>query len=202
MMQSYTYRTIEAPANSEFKDRGSKFIGYSLLVDSIDQCKLKLKAIKELHPKATHHCFAYRLGIDNNNFRASDDGEPSASAGKPILGAIDSMQVTNTMVVVVRYYGGTMLGVPGLINAYKTTANLALDLSEIIVQEQTKSAELEFDYNLTSIVNQTITKLNAVDMQTANLLFCKKTVKIPMSKVDQAQEVFNKIHNLAFKWIN
>src|SRR4051794_33870893 len=118
------YYTIEKESAAEFKDRGSKFIGYAFPVTTINECKEKLAAIKKEHPKATHHCFAYRIGIDGMNYRVSDDGEPSGSAGRPILGQIDSRQVINTLIIVVRYFGGTLLGVPGLINAYKTAAAL------------------------------------------------------------------------------
>jgi len=101
------YHTIERSAIAEFKDRGSKFIAYSFPVDTVHEFKEKLALIKKEHPKASHHCFAYRLGLDENNFRVSDDGEPSGSAGRPILGQIDSKQLTNVLVIVVRYFGGT-----------------------------------------------------------------------------------------------
>jgi putative IMPACT (imprinted ancient) family translation regulator len=104
------FNTIDKPSSAEFKDRGSKFIAYAFPISSVEDFKLKLNDIKKEHPKATHHCFAYRLGTDGNNFRVSDDGEPSGSAGRPILGQIDSKQLTNTLVIVVRYFGGTLLG--------------------------------------------------------------------------------------------
>src|SRR5690606_2431913 len=111
---------------AEFKDRGSKFLAYAFPINDEQELKGKLKELKALHPKAGHHCYAYRLGLDGNQYRANDDGEPSGSAGKPILGQIDSAGVTNVLVVVVRYFGGTLLGVPGLINAYKTATAEAL----------------------------------------------------------------------------
>jgi uncharacterized YigZ family protein len=195
----FTYQTIINTGISEFKDRGSKFLGYVFPIENVEDFKMHLKSIKELHPKATHHCFAYRLGADKNIFRASDDGEPSSSAGKPILGAIDSAELTNVLAIVVRYYGGTMLGVPGLINAYKTTAKEALIATEKIVLEKTETFELEFDYQLTSIVNQALQKLNALHQSTENLLFCKKMVKIPYSQVANAMDIFGKMHNLVFR---
>src|SRR6476660_4065491 len=105
--------TISAPSQTEFKDRGSRFIAYAFPIQSADDFKKRLKELKEEHPKAAHHCFAYRLDIDGNNFRSGDDGEPSGSAGKPILGQIDSKGLTNTAIIVVRYFGGTLLGIPG-----------------------------------------------------------------------------------------
>ena len=127
------YYTIEKESVAEFKDRGSRFIAYAFPVKNTDEVKKRLKSLKEEHPKAVHHCFAYRLGTDGNNFRSSDDGEPAGTAGKPILGQIDSKDLANVGLVVVRYFGGTLLGVPGLINAYKTVSSLALQLTPIIV---------------------------------------------------------------------
>src|SRR5260370_9227955 len=125
MGEQYFYYTIEKTATAEFTERGSKFIAYACPVKSVDEFKETLNEIKKEHPKATHHCFAYRIGLDGNNFRVNDDVEPSGSAGRPILGQIDSKQLTNVLVVVVRYFGGTLLGVPGFINAQKTAAALA-----------------------------------------------------------------------------
>src|SRR5262245_49830331 len=130
LMNADFYNTIEKTSAAEFKDRGSKFIAYTFPI--ANDFKEKLALIKKEHPKATHHCFAYRLGLDSNNFRVSDDGEPSGSAGRPILGQIDSKQLTNVLVIVVRYFGGTLLGVPGLINAYKNSAALALQVTPVV----------------------------------------------------------------------
>ena len=130
--QEFYYQSIEKPAIAEYKDRGSKFIAYAFPVNSVNEFKEKLAAIKKEHPKATHHCFGYRLGLDGNNFRVSDDGEPSGTAGRPILGQIDSKKLTNVLIIVVRYFGGTLLGVPGLINAYKTAAALALQVTPVV----------------------------------------------------------------------
>src|SRR3954454_12441001 len=111
------YFTIEQSAFAEFKDRGSRVIAYAFPMQTTNEVKKHLQALKKEHPKAAHHCFAYRLGLGGNHFRVSDDGEPSGSAGRPILGQIDSKNITNAGVVVVRYFGGSLLGVPGLINA-------------------------------------------------------------------------------------
>src|SRR5215203_3481053 len=107
--------TIKEPVTAEYKDRGSKFIAHAYPIQSVDAFKIHLNALKKEHAKAVHYCFAYRLGIDGNNFRVSDDGEPSGTAGRPILGQIDSKELTDILIVVVRYFGGTLLGVPGLI---------------------------------------------------------------------------------------
>lgn len=142
------YFTIEKPSQTEFKDRGSRFIAYAFPIATTDDFKKRLKELKEEHSKAVHHCFAYRIGTDGNSFRLSDDGEPSGSAGKPILGQIDSKNITNVAVVVVRYFGGTLLGVPGLINAYKTVTSLALQLTPIIEKQILVQYEMQFDYTL------------------------------------------------------
>ena len=135
-----TYLTITQALSCEFKDKGSKFIAFASPVRSQNDIKQYLTQIKELHPKATHHCYAYRLGLDKlTNYRANDDGEPSGTAGKPILGQIDSKQLTNLIVIVVRYFGGTKLGVPGLINAYKSSTKMVLltnDVMRILKREQ------------------------------------------------------------------
>src|SRR4051812_20353669 len=140
------YYTIEKPGFAEFKDRGSRFLAYCFPIEDSADFKKRLKDLKAEHPKAAHHCFAYRLGVDGNNFRSSDDSEPSGTAGKPILGQIDSKQLTNLAVVVVRYFGGTLLGVPGLINAYKTSASMAIDSTTIIQKSILINYRLEFDY--------------------------------------------------------
>src|SRR5215218_6605911 len=106
------YYTIEKTACAAFRDRGSSFLAYAFPLHSADDFKKKWKELKSEHPKAAHHCFAYRIGTDGNNFRSGDDGEPSGTAGKPILGQIDSRQLADVGIVVVRYFGGTLLGVP------------------------------------------------------------------------------------------
>ena len=132
------YFTIDKPAVAEFKDRGSKFLAYAFHIKTANDFKQHLKELKKEHPQAVHHCFAYRLGFDENNFRINDDGEPSGTAGKPILAQIDSKSLTDILVVVVRYFGGTLLGVPGLVNAYKTTTTLVLQLTPIIQKQVEK----------------------------------------------------------------
>ena len=146
MKEQDFYLTIAQTSVEEFKDKGSRFIAYAFPLQSKDAVKKILLELKKEHVKAVHHCFAYRIGIDGNNFRVSDDGEPSGSAGKPILNQIDSKQLTNILVVVVRYFGGTLLGVPGLINAYKTATSLALQTIPFVQKAIEVNYELQFDY--------------------------------------------------------
>ena len=179
MMSSDYYYTIEMTGTAEFKDRGSKFIAYAFPIADPADFKSKLRRLKDEHPKATHHCFAYRLGNDGNNFRTSDDGEPSGSAGKPILGQIDSKQLTNVAVVVARYFGGTLLGIPGLINAYKTSSTLALQTTPIVQKAVEITYRLEFDYTKMNDVMTVLKKFNCSILNQTMDLFCQTDVGMP-----------------------
>jgi uncharacterized YigZ family protein len=192
-MDPFYYNTIEQPAMAEFKDRGSKFIAYSFPVNSIDQAKKHLTALKKEHPKAVHHCLAYRMGVDGSTFRVSDDGEPSGSAGRPILGQIDSKQLTNILVVVVRYFGGTLLGVPGLINAYKTATSLALQLAPIIQKPIEIAYTLHFDYQQMNEVMMVIKQYNCSMVEQVAQLFVELKVGIPKNRLE---EVIRKLDDL------
>jgi uncharacterized YigZ family protein len=176
------YYTIEKPSHAEFKDRGSRFLAFAFPVQSVEDFKKGLKALKEEHPKAVHHCFAYRLGTDGNIFRANDDGEPSGSAGKPILGQIDSKNLMNAAVVVVRYFGGTLLGVPGLINAYKTVTSLALQLTPIVEKPVLVTYELQFDYTLMNEVMLFIKRYQCVVLENEMQLFCRVVAGVPKAE--------------------
>ncbi len=178
------YKTIEKESVAEFKDRGSRFLAYAFPISSADDFKKRLKELKEEHPKAVHHCFAYRVGTDGNNFRSSDDGEPSGSAGKPILGQIDSKELTNTAIVVVRYFGGTLLGVPGLINAYKTSASFALQLNPVIKKSVLINYRLQFDYTILNDVMRIIKKNECVILKQELQLFCMIEASIPKSQLE------------------
>lgn len=144
----------------EFKDRGSRFIAYATPVCREADCQAHLETVRKLHPKASHHCYAYRLGLDQNNYRANDNGEPSGTAGRPILGQIDSFNLTNIMVIVVRYFGGTLLGTSGLVNAYKLSAAAALKNAEVVERIVEDIYRLTFDYALMSNVMNGVKKLN------------------------------------------
>ena len=135
MLFEDTYRTIAKPAEGLFRDKGSKFLAFAYPVRSDTEARTFLETLRKEHPKANHHCYAYRLGLDRNAYRASDDGEPSGTAGRPILNTLYSQNLTNILVVVVRYFGGTLLGVPGLINAYKSATVEAL--TQAVVVEKT-----------------------------------------------------------------
>jgi uncharacterized YigZ family protein len=145
-IENDTYLSIEKICTGEFKDRGSKFIGFAFPVSSEDEVKDCLAEIRKLHPTAGHVCYAFRINPLNEYYRTNDDGEPSSTAGKPILGQIRSLNLQNILVAVVRYFGGTLLGVSGLINAYKETAAIALNEAVITEKQITVSFKLNVDY--------------------------------------------------------
>ena len=175
MISDYYY-TIGKPAVAEFKDRGSKFIAYAFPLADVVDFKKRLRELKDEHPKAIHYCFAYRLGTDGNNFRSSDDGEPSGTAGRPILGQIDSRKLTETAIIVVRYFGGSLLGVPGLINAYKMASSLALQTTPIVQKALELNYRLQFDYTKMNEVMKIIKKYNCSIQNQQIELFCKMDI--------------------------
>lgn len=194
-MSDYYY-TIEKPALAEYKDRGSKFLAYAFSVLTADDFKEKLKKIKAEHPKTTHHCFAYRVGRDKNNFRTNDDGEPSGIAGLPILAQIDSRQLTNTAVVVVRYFGGTLLGTSGLINAYRTATSLALQLTPAVRKPVLRFYQLRFDYTVMNDVLLLIKRCNGHVVKKETLLFCSLRVGISNANDTLFKERIKGIRNV------
>jgi uncharacterized YigZ family protein len=148
MLFEDTYLTIESSSESIFKDKGSKFLAYAYQLESEKQVKDIISALKKTHVGARHFCYAYVLGADKSCYRANDDGEPSYTAGKPILGQIRSKDLTNVLIVVVRYFGGTLLGVSGLINAYKNAAANAIEQAVIIEKTVEELFELSFKYDI------------------------------------------------------
>lgn len=202
-MEKFTekYKTISGETTSLFKDRGSKFLGYAFPILSVDDAKIKLQGVKKEHAKATHHCFAYRLGVDGLVFRSSDDGEPGGSAGRPILGQIDSAECTNVLIVVVRYYGGTMLGVPGLINAYKTAAAEAIQAATFTEKWITQNIEIELNYNSMSEVLYLLRQAEADVLKQDLQLFCTILAAVPKLNVEQCKAQLLKINGLSLKVI-
>jgi len=179
------YNTIEKPSIAEFKDRGSKFIAYAYPVSDANGFKEKLAALKKEHPKAVHHCFAYRIGLDGTNFRLSDDGEPSGSAGRPILGQIDSKHLTNVLIIVVRYFGGTLLGVPGLINAYKSAAALALQVTPVLQKPVLVNYRIQFDYTQMNEVMKVVKHFDCPVLKQETQLFCSLEIGIPKFRLEE-----------------
>jgi uncharacterized YigZ family protein len=192
------YNTIAQEAQAEFKDRGSRFIAYAFPISNPDDVKKNLAALKKEHPKAVHHTFAYRIGLDGNQFRSNDDGEPSGTAGKPILGQIDSKQVTNTCIVVVRYFGGTLLGVPGLINAYKTAASLVLQVVPVVQKPIMSRFSIQFDYTQMNDIMLILKQLNGIVLRQEQQLFSSMDVEVPMRRSDEWKYKINNLRNVHF----
>ena len=184
MNQITTYRTLKSPIQAEIKDKGSRFLAFAYPVQTAEQVKKHVDDLRQEHHKARHWCYAYRLGVDGNQFRANDDGEPSGSAGRSILGQIDSFELTDVLVVVVRYFGGTLLGVPGLIHAYKTSTQMALENAQIIEKNIEKTVRIRCEY---PYLNEAIriAKNHQAEMIEQDLqLDCRLTVRIPLANAE------------------
>ncbi|MGC4234286.1 MAG: YigZ family protein [Niabella sp.] len=195
------FNTIETTGTAEFKDRGSRFIAIAAPVKTITDCKQKLADIKKEYPKASHYCFAYRLGLDNNQFRVSDDGEPSGSAGRPILGQMDSRSVTDMLIVVVRYFGGTLLGVPGLINAYKSAAAMVLQVTPLVRRPVLVPYHLQFDYTKMNEIMTTVKQFDCEVLKQELQLFCVMDIAIPRYRLNETLMKLNDIRDLSIEAI-
>ena len=180
MNQITTYRTLELPIQAEFKDKGSRFLAFAYTVQTAEQVKKHVDDLRQEHHKARHWCYAYRLGVDGNQFRANDDGEPSGSAGRPILGQIDSFELTDVLVVVVRYFGGTLLGVSGLIHAYKTSTQMALENAQIIEKNIEKTVRIRCEYPYLNEAIRIAKNHQAEIIEQDLQLDCRLTVRIPL----------------------
>ncbi len=187
-----SYLSVSQPAEGLYKDKGSKFIGYVFPVKDVEDIKEQINSLKELHPKARHICYAYRLGFTPEEARSNDDGEPSGSAGKPILNTILSTNVYYTLVAVVRYFGGTLLGVPGLIQAYKEASLEAFAASEIVEIEPMDTLEIRFNYPQMNEVMKVIKKfpIQIVEQEINNDCWYKLT--FPIRITNEVQIAFDK----------
>jgi uncharacterized YigZ family protein len=195
-VSNFYYYTIDKPAVAEYKDRGSRFIAYVYPLKEVEDFKKILQGLKKEHPKAVHHCFAYRIGFEGNNFRVNDDGEPSGSAGKPILNAIDSKQLTNILIIVVRYFGGTLLGVPGLINAYKSVASMALQLVPFVQYPIEIIYQLQFDYTMMNEVMMIVKQFNCSIIKQDYQLFNLLEIGIPKAHLQEALNQLKELHTV------
>ena len=179
-----TYYTLCGEAEALYKDKGSKFLAYAYPVNDEEQIRERLDALRKRYYDATHHCYAWRLGPRGETFRANDDGEPSSTAGKPILGQLLSREVTDTLVVVVRYFGGTKLGVSGLITAYKQSAALVLDAAQIVQRTVDRTVEIRFGYLVMNDVMRIVKEIQPriLEQQFDNL--CRMRLSIRSSQYD------------------
>ncbi|MCK3686392.1 YigZ family protein [Maribellus sp. YY47] len=196
------YKTIEQTSTGYFKDKGSKFYSYAYPIREEEEVKDIIQQLKKEHHSARHHCYAWRLGTEEITTRANDDGEPSSTAGKPILGQLQSYEVTNILVVVVRYFGGTLLGVSGLINAYRNATIEALNNAGIITKLIETSYELKFGYDLLNTVMYHIKQENLNITVTDFQENCRLVFKVRKSDAEKAFNIFDQIYGLGIKKIS
>ena len=199
-MDKDVYKTIDkASTEALFKDRGSKFYGYAFPVTNEDEIKEKIEFLKKQHYNARHWCYAWQLGMKYEKYRANDDGEPTNSAGTPIYGQLQAFEVTNVLVVVVRYFGGTKLGIGGLIKAYKTAAKLALENSEIIQKTINEEFILQFNYSEMNKVMR-IVKEEQISIINQKLdLNCMYTISVRKKEADKVFKLFNETYKVLIK---
>lgn len=199
----FLFDTIKSPIeNILLKEKGSKFIGFAYPVENEKEVKDALGKVKDDHPKATHHCYAFRLGITGENYRANDDGEPSGSAGLPIYNQLLANNVTQILVIVVRYYGGTKLGVSGLVKTYKETAKFTLEQCEIITKELLSDLEIHFDFSQQNVIFTLLNRFGAkiIDFRTEEK--CTILAKLKTSEKESISEQLSEMQNISFEFLN
>ena len=179
-----SYLTIEGNAEAIFKEKSSKFLCYAFHVESEEEITAHLERLRKQYYDATHHCYAWRLGPFGERFRANDDGEPSSTAGKPILGQMLSREVTNCLIVVVRYFGGTKLGVPGLIAAYKESAAAVLDEAKVVERTVDTHIKIEFSYGVMNDVMRIVKEEQPVMLSQVFDNLCSMVLAVRNSKAD------------------
>ena len=199
-MKEDAYKTIEiASEETLFKEKGSKFFGYAFPVLSEDDVKGCLEILKKKHHSARHFCYAYQIGVEHIQYRANDDGEPNNSAGLPIYGQIQSFEVTNILIVSVRYFGGTKLGVGGLISAYKKSAQLALAASKILEKTINTQFKLTFNYDLMNAVMR-IVKEKQIDIVHQKLeMDCTYIISVRKNDAKSIFQIFDTLYKVAIK---
>lgn len=201
-MEKDTYKTILQPSEEVlFKEKGSKFFGYAFSVFSEEEIKENIENLKKQHHSARHFCYAWQLGKYYENHRANDDGEPSNSAGMPIYGQLQSFDVTNILVVVVRYFGGTKLGVGGLIQAYKTTAQMALETCKIVEKTIDENFRLTFEYPEMNTVMRILKDEDIKLVQQKMELDCEFEIAVRKKDADRIFELFENTYKVAIKRI-
>lgn len=195
-----TYNTISKESEfSLYKEKGSKFLGIVIPVQNEDEIILQLEKVKSKHHKARHWCYAWQLGLEETVYRVNDDGEPSNSAGQPIYGQILSKELTNVLVIVVRYFGGVKLGVGGLVTAYKTAAQLAIESAKIITRTIDKEFRLIFEYKDMNKVQRIIKKHQVQIVNQKLELHCEYQISIRKSEVEKIINAFEELRCLKIK---
>lgn len=205
MTEKDTYKTITKPSTEVlFKEKNSKFFGYAFPITSEDDVKIHLENLKKQHHSARHWCYAYQIGIleKHYQFRVNDDGEPNNSAGMPIYGQIQSFEVTNILILVVRYFGGVKLGVGGLITAYKTTAQMALEQSKIVTKTINQEIELSFEYKDMNKVMRVIKEKNLKIARQTLELTCTIVISVRLKNIKNVLQAFEPIFGVELKILN
>jgi len=199
MLPEDSYKTVSSISQGIYKDKGSRFIALACPVKSENEVKEQLSKWRNEYHDAQHHCYAFRLGKDHPVYRVNDDGEPSGSAGRPIYGQILSCDLTNILIVVIRYFGGTKLGIPGLINAYKTAAREALDKSTIVEKTIDLNFEISYDYLAMNEVMKTLKEENAAILVQTLDNTCFLTFSIRRNRADKILGHLQKIHGIMIR---
>lgn len=195
------YKAIKSPSEGLFKDKGSKFLAFAYPFEDENELKKYIEPLRKEHFKAVHFCYAYRLGMDKTQFRINDDGEPSGSAGRPILNVLLSKEITNILIIVVRYWGGTLLGVPGLINAYKSATEEALKAAEIIEKTVNEVHQITFAYVQ---MNDVMKVVKDFDLKIKNQQFdnqCIMEIEFRQSITSQVLGRFDKIEEILVEFV-
>lgn len=195
----HEYKTIEKPVeNILLKEKGSKFIGFAFPVNNETELKNALEKIRSEHPKATHHCYAFRMGLNGENYRANDDGEPSGSAGLPIYNQLLANEITNVLVISVRYYGGTKLGVSGLVKAYKECAKITLEEAKIITKELETEIEIQFNFNQQNVIFTLLSKFDAKVLNFDADENCILTATLKTAQKGSISEKLSEMQHISF----
>lgn len=194
-----TYQTIAAPSEGIYKEKGSKFMAFAYPVHSVDEVKVHLEHLRKEYFDARHHCYAYILGADKQTYRANDDGEPSGTGGRPIHGQLLSFDLTDTLIVVVRYFGGVLLGASGLANAYKAAARDALQNATIEQRTIDVAYRLRFEYVLMNDVMRILKEQNLVPRNQQFDTDCQMEIAIRKSQADRAIAALSKLHQLVIE---
>jgi uncharacterized YigZ family protein len=179
------YRTIQNPSEGLYKEKGSKFLAFAYPVSTVEEIKVRINYLQKQYHDARHHCYAWRLGADMERYRVNDDGEPSGSAGNPIFGQIQSRELSDILVVVIRYFGGTLLGVGGLINAYRSATSDSLDQAQIVELKVYKRINVQFEYPQ---MNSVMKVIKEFDLSFENQEFdlnCSLTLKVWNRKMER-----------------
>jgi len=199
-LENDTYKTLSSPSEGTlFKEKNSKFFGYAYPISTEDEVKPILETLKKQHQSARHWCYAFQLGTETVYYRTNDDGEPNNTAGMPIYGQIQSFSVTNVLVVVVRYFGGVKLGVGGLISAYRTSAQMALEASDIIKKTIDEHYTLKFGYQIMNKVMRVIKEKNLEIISQKMEMDCEMVIATRKKNASKVLEAFEQLYEVSIK---